>query len=53
MPVDIARLRLEVHEMASLIQRGVRKLRREWVHRTAALRSPLRVGIIGYGGIAP
>jgi dTDP-4-amino-4,6-dideoxygalactose transaminase/predicted dehydrogenase len=39
--------------MASLIQRGVRKLRREWTRRSAVLRSPLRVGIIGYGGIAP
>lgn len=39
--------------MASLIQRGLGKLRREWARRSAPLRSPLRVGIIGYGGIAP
>ena len=39
--------------MASLIQRGIRKLRREWTRRSAVFRFPLRVGIIGYGGIAP
>jgi dTDP-4-amino-4,6-dideoxygalactose transaminase/predicted dehydrogenase len=39
--------------MASLIHRGWGKLRREWTRRSAALRSPLRAGIIGYGGIAP
>jgi dTDP-4-amino-4,6-dideoxygalactose transaminase/predicted dehydrogenase len=38
--------------MASFIERATAKLRREWAHRTAVLRSPLRAGIIGYGGIA-
>jgi dTDP-4-amino-4,6-dideoxygalactose transaminase/predicted dehydrogenase len=38
--------------MASLIERGTRRLRREWVRRTAVLRAPLRAGLIGYGAIA-
>jgi dTDP-4-amino-4,6-dideoxygalactose transaminase/predicted dehydrogenase len=39
--------------MAALVDRAVRKLSRELVRRTMVFRSPLRVGIIGYGGIAP
>src|SRR5262245_31942701 len=39
--------------MASLVQRGLRKLRRIAVRESARFRSPLRAAIIGYGGMGP
>jgi len=39
--------------MASLFERGIRKLRREALRKTSALRTTPRAAIIGCGGIAP
>jgi dTDP-4-amino-4,6-dideoxygalactose transaminase/predicted dehydrogenase len=39
--------------MASLLERGVRKLRRIALRKTASFRSPVDVAVIGFGGIAP
>src|SRR4051794_14969253 len=39
--------------MPSLIERGVRKLKRIAVRQSAAFRSPSKVAVIGFGGIAP
>ncbi len=39
--------------MASLFDRALRKLKRIAVRKSAALRSPSRVALVGFGGIAP
>ena len=39
--------------MASLVKRAMGRAQREWRARTIQFRSPLKAGIIGYGGIAP
>jgi dTDP-4-amino-4,6-dideoxygalactose transaminase/predicted dehydrogenase len=39
--------------MASIIDRGLRKLRRMAIRRSAAFRSPLNVAVVGFGEIAP
>lgn len=42
-----------MEKMLTLFQRALRKLRRETIRRTLWLRSPLRISLIGYGGIGP
>jgi len=39
--------------MASLFERGIRKLKREALRKTAIVRPPVKAAVIGCGGIAP